>query len=290
MKKILVPVDFSGNTDIACSYALEIAGKGGAVIRLFHTYSDQFIIADSSFPDAIDMSTMYNEELLKEVFHQSEKKMEILQAQLEEKVRKSNWNDIEFNVTLVGGEIESELNDLCKEFQPDIIVMGTQGTGKTLNMWGRVSTHIINHSKIPVLTVPSIKKFRGFQKIMLAADLSGKNEALVRKIFSIFSDFHFHLSCIHFLIKEDKSEENEKMEKLRKTFEKEEKSGKISFKIMEVMDDKQTVINQVIESQSIDLIAFQPHKHSLFYNLFTHKITKKNLQAANVPLLALPIC
>ena len=290
MKKILIPVDFSGNTDIACSYALEIAGKGGAVIRLFHTYSDQFIIADSSFPDAIDMSTMYNEELLKEVFHQSEKKMGILQAQLEEKVRKSNRNDIEFNVTLVGGEIESELNDLCKEFQPDLIVMGTRGTGKTLNMWGRVSTHIINHSKIPVLTVPDIKKFRGFQKIMLAADLSGKNEALVRKIFSIFSDFHFHLSCIHFLIKEDKSEENEKMEILRKTFEKEEKSGKISFKIMEVMDDKQTVINQVIESQSIDLIAFQPHKHSLFYNLFTYKITKKNLQAANVPLLALPIC
>jgi hypothetical protein len=157
-------------------------------------------------------------------------------------------------------------------------------------MWGRVSTHIINHSKIPVLTVPNIKKFRGFQKIMLAADLSGKNEELVRKIFSIFSDFPFHLSCIHFLIKEDESEENEKMERLRKTFEKEEKSGKISFKIVEVMDDKQTVINHVIESQSIDLIAFQPHKHSLFYNLFTSKITKKNLQATNVPLLALPIC
>ena len=290
MKKILVPVDFSGHTDIACTYALEIAGKGGAIIHLFHTYSDQFIIADSSFPDAIDMSTMYNEELLKEVFHQSEKKMEILQARLEEKVRKSNRKDIEFKVTLVGGEIESELNDLCKEFQPDIVVMGTRGTGKTLNMWGRVSTHIINHSKIPVLTVPNIKKFRGFQKIMLAADLSGKNEALVRKIFSIFSEFSFHLSCIHFLIKEDKSEENEKMERLRKTFEKEEKSGKISFKIVEVMDDKQTIINQVIESQSIDLIAFQPHKHSLFYNLFTRKITKKNLQATNVPLLALPLC
>jgi nucleotide-binding universal stress UspA family protein len=290
MKKILVPVDFSGHTEIACNYALEIAGKGGGLIRLFHTYSDQFIIADSSFPDAIDMSTMYNEELLKEVFHQSEKKMEYLQADLKEKIRKNNWKNIEFQVTLVGGEIESELNDLCKEFHPDLVVMGTRGTGKTLNMWGRVSTHIINHSKIPVLTVPDIKKFRGFQKIMLAADLSGKNEDSVQKIFSLFSDFQFHLTCIHFLIKEDKSEENEKMEKLRKSFEKEEKSGKISFKIVEVLEDKQTVINQVIESESIDLIAFQPHKHGLFYNLFTRKITKKNFQATNVPLLALPLC
>ena len=136
MKRILVPVDFSGHTEIACNYAMELAGKGGAVIRLFHTYSDQFIIADSSFPDAIDMSTMYNEELLKEVFHQSEKKMEDLQAELEDKARKSKRNNIEFQITVVGGEIESELNDLCGEFKPDLVVMGTRGTGKTLNMWG----------------------------------------------------------------------------------------------------------------------------------------------------------
>jgi nucleotide-binding universal stress UspA family protein len=290
MKKILVPVDFSGHTDIACTYALEIAGKGGALIHLFHTYSDQFIIADSSFPDAIDMSTMYNEELLKEVFHQSEKKMECLQAALEEKVKKNNWKKIEFQSTVVGGEIESELNDLVKAFEPDLVVMGTRGTGKTLNMWGRVSTHIINHSRIPVLTVPELKKFRGFQKIMLAADLSGKNEESVQKIISHFSDFPFHLSCIHFLIKEDASEENEKMEKLRKAFEKEEKSGKISFEMIVVDTDKQTAINRVIENKAIDLIAFQPHKHAALYSFFTKKITKKNFQATNVPLLALPVC
>ena len=289
MKRILVPVDFSGHTEIACNYAMELAGKGGAVIRLFHTYSDQFIIADSSFPDAIDMSTMYNEELLKEVFHQSEKKMEDLQAELEDKARKSKRNNIEFQITVVGGEIESELNDLCGEFKPDLVVMGTRGTGKTLNMWGRVSTHIINHSKIPVLTVPEIKKFIGFREILLAADLSGKNEQLIRKIFSMFQEFTFHLSCIHFLIKEDMSVENEKMKNLRRTFEQEEKAGKIYFEIVEVTDDKQTVINNLIEKKAIDLIVFQPHKHSLFYTLFTRKITKKNLQSTNIPLLALPL-
>jgi nucleotide-binding universal stress UspA family protein len=290
MKKILVPVDFSTHTDIACTYALELAGNGGAIIHLFHTYSDQFIIADSSFPDAIDMSTMYNEELLKEVFHQSEKKMECLQAALEEKVSNGKLKNIKFQTTLVGGEIQSELHELCKEFHPDLVVMGTRGSGKTLNMWGRVSTHIINHSKIPVLTVPDIKKFRGFKNIMLATDLSGKNEELVKKIFTLLHDFTFHLTCVHFLIEEDKSEETGKMEKFRKSFEKEEQSGKISFRLVEVADDKQTAINKVIDDQSIDLIAFQPHKHGLFYEMFTRKITKKNLQATNVPLLALPVC
>jgi len=38
----------------------------------------------------------------------------------------------------------------------------------------------------------------------------------------------------------------------------------------------------------ISLIAFQPHKRSLLYMMFTRNITKKNLFATNVPLLALP--
>ncbi len=164
MKKILVPVDFSGYTEITCTYALEIADKVGAVIRLFHTYSDQFIIADSSFPDAIDMSTMYNEELLKEIFHQSEKKMEALQASLEEKANKHLRKDIVFQITLVGGEIVSELHELCKEFRPDIVVMGTRGTGKTLNQWGRVSTHIINHSKVTRFDCSGNKKIQGISE------------------------------------------------------------------------------------------------------------------------------
>ena len=54
--------------------------------------------------------------------------------------------------------------------------------------------------------------------------------------------------------------------------------------MVEVLTDKQTVINQVIESQSIDLIAFQPHKHGVFDTLFTHKITKKNFQATKCSL------
>jgi nucleotide-binding universal stress UspA family protein len=290
MKKILVPVDFSGHTDIACTYAIELAGTEGALIHLFHAYSDQFIIAETSFPEAIEISTMYNEELLKEVFHQSEKKMEALKAKLEEKLRKNNLNDIKIENSVTGGEIESEMSELIEAFKPDIVVMGTRGAGKTISMWGRVSTHIINHSRIPVLTVPKIKKFKGFKNIMLAADLSGRDEVLIRKLFSIFNEFTFHLSCIHFLIKEDIVEQNEHLITLRKTFQKEEKAGRISFRIVEVTDDKQTVINQFIDSESIDLIAFQPHKHSIFYALFSKKITRKNLVATNMPLLALPIC
>ena len=82
MKKILVPVDFSSHTDITCRYALEFAKPFGAEIKLFHTYFDQIIIADTSFPDTLDMSTIYNEELMKEIFRQAEHHMEELEEKL----------------------------------------------------------------------------------------------------------------------------------------------------------------------------------------------------------------
>ena len=287
MKKILVPVDFSEHTEGACSYAIEFAGQHGATIRLFHTYSDQFIIADSSFPDAIDMSTMYNEELLKEILHQSEKKMSDLKKELESKVTRENRKSIVFESKIAAGEIERELTDLMAEFQPDLVVMGTKGIGKSLNMWGSVSNHIINNSLIPVMTVPEMKKFKGFKKIMLAAGLSDRNMDSIDKLFTLFAEFQSHIECIHFLIPEE-TENNEGMEVLKEHFGREEKAGKINFRFVEVTDKKQNAIRKEIDDLSIDIIAFQPRKHNVFYNLFTRQITKKDLRATNVPLLALP--
>ena len=288
MKRILVPIDFSGHTDITCTYALELAGKEITEIRLFHTYSDPVILTDRNFPDTIDMSTMYNEELLKEVFHQAEKKMELLLESLGEKLRKSNRNNIKLQSTVVGGMIDRELRDLCLEFHPDLVVMGTRGSGKSLQMWGKVSTYIINHAKVPVLTVPEINKFLGFKEIMLSADPPEQVAGSVRKILELFSGFNFHLTCIQFVIKEEKTEDKEKLEKLRKKFEAEEKSGNIAFRSLVVTGERQKAINQVVQKLSTDLIAFQPHKHGLLFNLFKRKITRKNLQATNIPLLALP--
>ncbi len=288
MKKILIPVDFSGHTDLTCNYALEFSRVSGADILLFHTYFDQIIIADSSFPDTIDMSTMYNEELLKEVFHQAEKNISELKEKIERRIHKEQLN-ITIHTALSGGEIEQELRLICKDYQPDLVIMGNTGKGKTLNVWGKVSTFIIDHAKVPVLTIPEISKYKGFKNIMFATDLSGISESSIRKIIGYFSDFPIQIYCTHFIAKEKLSDEATKMEALKKIFKKEEKDGLVTFHLVETTEDNQTAINLFISENHIDLIAFQPHKHGFLYLLFTKKITKKNLFATNVPLFAIPV-
>ena len=288
MKKILVPVDFSNHTDITCRYAIEFAKAYGAAIMLFHTYFDQIIIADTSFPDTLDMSTIYNEELMKEIFRQAERNMLELEEKLNALIKKENLDNITLSTKVTGGEIEHELKEICIEFHPDLVVMGTTGKGNNLNVWGKVSTFIIDHAKVPVITVPEIKNFHGFQTIMLAADLSDGNAATISDLFRIFTPFSFRIKVVHFITKSKQVDEYERMKALQLKFGKEEKLNMIDFEVIEVADDNQKAVDQFVIENNVDLIALRPHKRSLLYMFFTKNITKKNLFAANVPLLAIP--
>jgi len=288
MKKILVPVDFSGHTDITCKYALEIARVYGAEIKLFHTYFDQIIIADTSFPDTLDMSTIYNEELMKEIHHQANRNMEELLSKVEAQIQKEQIKNVTLTFSVVGGEVENELREICREFHPDLLVMGTTGKGNNIHVWGKVSTYIIDFAKFPVLTVPEMKSFRGFNNIMFTSDLSPSNAHSIQEIFDLFSPFAFTIKVVHFAAKEKNSNVFERMKALQMKFGKEEKTGQISFEVIESLDDNQKAVDAYVEDHKIDMIAFQPHKHSLWYMFFTKKITKKNLFATHIPLLAIP--
>jgi nucleotide-binding universal stress UspA family protein len=289
MKKILLPIDFSGHTDITCTYALEISRIEGAEIRLFHSFFDQIIIADSSFPDAIDMSTMYNEELLKEIFHSAERNINELKEKIEQDILKKKLQNISVSTTVAGGEIEHELKELYQDFQPDLVIVGARGMGNNLNVWGKVSTFFIHHSKVPVMTIPEIQRFLGFTRIMMAADLTEANADSMRKVLELFRPFSTKIFCVHFLTKTKQKDENEKMNLLRKKLEAEEKAGLITFEMREIEEDNQKTIDQFVKDFEIEMIVFQPYKHGIFYRLFTKNITKKNLFATNIPLFAIPV-
>jgi nucleotide-binding universal stress UspA family protein len=288
MKKILVPVDFSNHTDITCRYAIEFVKLFGGEIKLFHTYFDQIIIADTSFPDTLDMSTIYNEELMKEIFRQAEHNMEELEEKLNSLIRKENLPDIIVSSTVTGGELEHELKGICSDFHPDLVVMGTTGRGKNVNVWGKVSTFIIDHAKVPVITVPEIKSFHGFGTIMFAADLSEGNVATITGLIELFEKFSARIHVVHFVTKTKQTDAYSRMKGIQMKFGKEEKTNQVSFEVIEVSDDNQSAVDQFVTAKKIEMIAFQPHKHSLLYMFFTKNITKKNLFATNVPLLSVP--
>ncbi|MFH1160918.1 MAG: universal stress protein [bacterium] len=287
MKKILVPIDFSSHTDITCGYALELAKVYSSEILLFHTYFDQIILTETTFPDSMNMNAVYNEELIKEMQKQAETNMKALHNKILEKTGQEGLDNIRISTMVVGGDIEMELRMVCQDYHPDIVVMGTRGQGRNVNVWGRVSTYIINHAKVPVLTVPEIKSMMGFQVVMFAADLSENNAAAIHRVLSLLKPFHSRLYVVHFITGKDGEEE--KMQLLKQSFSELESKGLIHFDLVKVEEDNQKALDDYTSDYGIEVIAFQPHKRSVFYNLFTKNITKKNLFSTNIPLLAIPV-
>jgi len=287
MKKILVPVDFSDHTDITCSYALELAKAYQAELMLFHTYFDQVILTETTFPDTMSMNTVYNEELIHEMHSQAEENMDKLQKKITRRIRKEGIKKVKINTTVVGGDIEMELRMVCGEYHPDMVIMGARGEGRNVNVWGRVSTYIIDHANVPVLTVPEIKQFMGFGNVMFATDLSESNETAIQNVIELLSPFKSSIYIVHFLT--CKEGEAEKMETLRSRFSEQENKGMIRFDMVDVDDDKKKALDDYVANNGIEIISFQPHKRSFFYSLFTKNITKKNLFSTNIPLLAMPV-
>jgi len=287
MEKILVPVDFSEHTEITCLYALKIAAAYKAEIMLFHTYFDQVILTDTTFPDSMNMNAVYNEELIQEMHRQAEDNMKKLHETVEKKIAEGKIPDVRVRSTVVGGDIEMELKMVCEEYAPGMVVMGTRGEGQNVNVWGRVSTYIINHARVPILTVPEIREFMGFEHVMFAADLSEGNAAAILQVNQLLKPFISTLCVVHFLT--GKEGEEHKMALLKSEFKDLEQSGKVCFDLVGAGEDIQKTLDDYLSDHDIRMIAFHPHRRSVFYRLFTKNITKKNLFSTNVPLLAIPV-
>ena len=288
MKKILVPVDFSQHTDITCQYALEIGAILGGELRLFHTYFDQIILTDTSFPDTLDMTSLYNEQLLREIYHQAEASMSELLEKLQSRVKEKQIGNVKITTHVTGGEVEHEFMNIYNEFKPDIVVTGTTGKGNNLNVWGKVSTFIIDHVHVPVFTIPVMKAFRGFENIMFAADLAEGNRQSLKTLLDLFRPFNNQVHIVHFCNPAKRTAAESKMMVLQSDFSREIANDKIHFNLIDIEGENQETIDQFVKGKGINMIAFHPHKHSLVYMVFTKNITKKNLFATNIPLLALP--
>jgi nucleotide-binding universal stress UspA family protein/vacuolar-type H+-ATPase subunit F/Vma7 len=288
MKKILVPVDFSDNTDSVCQYALQIARKSPSEIILFHAFFDQVIITDGGFPTGIDTESMINEQLLQDIKSRAKADILELQKNISDQIKDEGIKNIKIIYTLEGGEPENEIIGFAKTYQPDLIVMGASGSGKKDFLQGSVSKKVMNNINIPVFSVPKLEQISPIKEIMYITEFINDDVAALKKIFELLKPFDIRIYCLHILIGKKIDEVESLMKKVMDQFANEERNGVIQFTLKKETDIQED-INNFIKANNINLISFIPHKRSLFHILFKHTITKKDLLQFNMPLLAIHV-
>jgi nucleotide-binding universal stress UspA family protein len=140
ISKILVPTDFSPDADRALEYAVELAARFSASIRLVHVYRIPVV----ALPEGVVTLMPDLPGLMKQ--------LEDGLAGVAARARKLGVSDVE--TTLAEGVDWHEILNVAKEHGCDLIVMGTRGrTGIPHLLLGSVAEKVVRKAECPVLTV-----------------------------------------------------------------------------------------------------------------------------------------
>lgn len=175
MRSILVPTDFSKEADNALDFAMQLATRTGAEIKLLHVIelpSGSFKVTGDVYAGIDDLGNLYTDRLL----HTIKSSL----ANLEEIVSKRN---IKVVSKMEMGNVYKHISKIITQEKTDLIVMGSKGaTGWKEFLIGSNAERVIRNSPVPVFTIKEKADLSLFKNMVYAiGDCSDKSVPVVKE-------------------------------------------------------------------------------------------------------------
>jgi nucleotide-binding universal stress UspA family protein len=182
MKKILVPVDFSKQSENALEVAANLAHEFGGEITVLHMMGlsqSSLSHSESDGPEA-----MYYLKLAKKHFDSFLKKDYLKGLQVSQIVQ--NY------------KIFNEVNKVAQEQQADLIVMGSHGSSGFSEVFvGSNTEKVVRTSEIPVLVIKDATKDFLPKEIVFACDFKTENIKAYIKAMKLFKHFDANVHLVY---------------------------------------------------------------------------------------------
>lgn len=138
LKRILVPVDFSGCSRKALRYALPFAEEFEASIILLHVVSPFLPPAELAMVDVSEIELKMRETGAREL----------------DKLRATVAREVPVETALRVGRPDTEIVRAARELEADVIVLSTHGrTGLAHVLMGSTAEQVVRHAGCPVFVV-----------------------------------------------------------------------------------------------------------------------------------------
>lgn len=274
MEKIILATDFTGCSQNAMEYATGIAKKAYADLVLFHAVTVPVI--DPMAP------TFYVQPVLKEQHTAADKEL----SRTVNELKKQKYPDQKpFRVEGITrvGETAIELNELASKIPADLIVVGSKGEDLATRFAGSTTEEVSTNSFLPVLVVPSLARFHGFQKIIYAAGLHEKDKECILHLASLASIFNAQLSVIHINTKNEIAQD-EHFKLLKKDVLQELTYGKVDFESIH-LENASAALDLVAQLDRADLLGMLKVKRNFFSDLFHKSLTKEKIYKSEIPVI-----
>lgn len=286
IKKILVPVDYSDCSRSACRYAVKIACKLGAEVRLFHTYySPAFDLIELA--GAVQTQSQLREEVTVNLEETEKNSMNSFVDSLKEYVAGCGMKSVSFGADIAPGVPEDEIIHYSNEYKPDLVIMGTKGKGTGMgSIIGSVTAAVINRIAFPVLAIPEKYTFIGEENVknlLYVTDFDESDFATLKSLISLTEQLDLSIQCVH-IGDDPKSWDKVKMEGLMAYFREAYEKNNVTYSFISqknLLND----IDELVREKNINIISLTARRQSIVDKLFKPNITKKLFYHTGIPLL-----
>jgi nucleotide-binding universal stress UspA family protein len=287
LKKILVPVKLSKDCLALCKYAMRLAQKTHAEVKVLYTYEDPTF----NEPDRHTASwEKYVKMELKEAFQKAQLKLVNFSKELKKYMPEELFMSVKIHYRMLKGTPVNVITEACKRYHPDIILMGTKYP-KTADGEFKAKTlvKVIENTKFPVLAVPVSASFKGKEKInvMYATNFYESETTSLDKLLKILEPFDKKIHCVHIDLHDDPDHEK-KVKELNAMLA--EKYAEYNIKC--ILFESDNIVNgfdEFVEANDIDLISLSKVKHSALYKMFHQDLSTKLVANKNIPILIFPV-
>jgi nucleotide-binding universal stress UspA family protein len=285
-RKIIVPTDFSTGAEYACHYAIHLAHKLKAEIKLLHVYEDP--VTDLSIKESATYVS-YLQSALREV----EKRANIAMVQFIRKMKSymksQKIKNVRIHSSIARGSIVETIKSISAVYKPDLLVLGTIGRREdSKSVFSGLTKLLISGLHIPVYAIPGPVHADDFKSvnILYATDFNERDHNSLEQLLKIVEPFEKKISCIHIDTKHN-SAKAERMDELNLQLK--EDYPKHDIKCF-LLDDQDVFhgIKEYADQKHMNLLSFTVHKRGIFEKLFKPNLFKKILQESNVPILIFP--
>ncbi len=286
IRRILVPVDFSDYSKNACLYALNLAQKLKADIKILHVYYAPIV-------DLVPITDAYSIQVdmdinLREMESNARKGLLSFVDTIRKVAADNKMSHVKVGYSLREGITEDEIARMAKDYKPGIIVLGTKGKGeKQSDIIGSVVYRVLDRTRVPVLAIPEHSAYdasKEVKNIAYATEFDDSDFIAIRRLLSIVSQFHVKVHCIHLSKNASKTWDEMKMDNVKDYFRKVHKGIEVQCHLLEGEDELKEV-ESFVEKHKIDLFSMVNRKRSLLARLFNPGITRKLIYQSTIPLL-----
>ncbi|CAL2090947.1 universal stress protein [Tenacibaculum sp. 190524A05c] len=274
MKRVLVPVDFSNQSENALITAANFAKKFDFELVILHMLE-------------ISNAVVTNNVTTKEtIFY-----LKLIEKKLNEFLDKDYLRDIKITPIIKHYKIFSELNELYEEEKITFVMMGSQGaTGFKELFIGSNAQKVIRNSDVPVLVIKN-RPMHTFENAIFACDFSEDSIDAYKKARKFAKRINCKMKMVYVNTPSKSFKSSAEMREIVREFF--EKAGTSAHHIKDVQYISDYTIESGIinfaQNHNADIIAMATHGRKGLAHFFDGSITEDVANHSPLPVLSFKI-